>query len=285
MRIGWVAVTLVVGATCWPSVATATVRSGSVTDPVEGTAATGRDLTRASASYDDSTGGLAATVRFAGPVSADAAAEFKVWFKNQPQCAQSGVVELVGSTGEPAAHVESDLFRHPPPGFAVVPDAPDADWSLSADGREITVSYTDGRFAGLDLTHTRVDVYQPPVSFDFTADCLWFEGFAPAAIKRISDVRTAKGAVSEVVDVAQANSAVTASLRYKGKTVGSRAIQAADGGQLPITVSLTRAGHKLLKGNGKRAKHRQAVTLVTTVTPSAAAPPPQTMSRSVSVTF
>src|SRR3954462_7283767 len=118
MRVAWLAV--VVGAKCWPSVAVATVRSGSVRDPVEGTAASGRDLTRVSASYDDSTGGLVATVRFAGPVSADAAPDFKVWFRNQPQCGQSGVVELVGSTAEPDAQVESDLFRHPPAGFAVV---------------------------------------------------------------------------------------------------------------------------------------------------------------------
>jgi hypothetical protein len=286
MRVAWMALALLVAVMCLPGPAAAAVRSGSVTDPVEGTAAPGRDLEHVSASYDDSTGGLVATVRFAGPTSPETDAQFKVWFGDTTSCGQTGVVELVGSTGEPAAHVESNLFRAPPAGFPVVSAPPAANWSRSDDGREITLSYTDARFAGLGLTHTRVDVYAPGTSFDFTSDCLWFEGFAfPSALKRISDVKSTKGAVSEIVDVAQANTTVTATLTYAGKTVGSQTVHAADGGQLPVTVAITRRGRKVLQGKGKRPKHKARVTLTTIVAPDAGSPHTVTRRRTVSVTF
>jgi hypothetical protein len=153
--------------------------------------------------------------------------------------------------------------------------------------------------AGLDARSLGVELYSatepvPTLSaaqgtnYDQTNTPLWFEGFAPNAIARqiaFKDVTVAKGKITEVVDVAQAHSAVTASLIYAGKTVGTQTVQAADGGRVPITVGLTARGRKLLRGKGSHPKHKARVTLLTTVTPAAGAPPPARQHRKISLTF
>jgi hypothetical protein len=290
MRIQGLVLAVAAAAVCCPSPALAAVRSGSVTDPIEGLVAPGRDMNGVSAAYDDSTGGLTATVRFAGPLSAETNAKVSaVFFSGTGEGHRCGgitrVAVLVGSTGDPSAHVESDLFKQPPPGFAVLPQAPAANRSVSDDGQSLTLSYTDGRFAGLDVTHVYADVSSGPSIFDYTKDCLWFEGFAPAAISDITDVTTAKSSVSEVVHVGQANSAVTVALIYKSKTVSRRTIVAPSGGEVPMTVTVSAAGRRLLKGTGTKSKRRVTLSLVTTVAPAAGSPPPTTQRRSVSVTF
>jgi hypothetical protein len=293
MRIAWMAavVAATIGAGCAPEAAAAAVRSGSVTDPAEGGATPGRDLVRAAGTFDTTSGALAATLRFAGPVSAQEGAQFRVDF--------AFGVTMLGFIGDGAAEVYSSVFKQPPGGFPPVSNPQPASFSVSPDGRDVTVSYTDARMAALDLDGLRVEVYSAtdPVPirsgaegtvYDSTDDPLWFEGFAPRAITRptpFKDITTAKGSATEIVDVAQANSVVTARLVYAGKTVGTQTVAAVDAGKLPVTVALTSRGRKLLQSSGKGSTHKARVTLLTIVSSAAGAPPPGSQRRTISLPF
>jgi len=278
-------------ALCTPGAAVAEVRAGSVTDPAEGVTSPGRDLVRVAAGFDSTSGALTATLRFAGPVSAQEAAQFRLEF--------SSYAAMLGFTDDQTAEFYSSVLTAPPPGFPPVSNPQPASFSLSPDGREVTVSYTDARMATFAPDRVRVEVYSAtdPVPrqsgaegtvYDSLDDPLWFEGFAPRAIARptpFKGITTAKGRATEIVDVAQANSAVTARLVCAGKTVGIQTVAALDAGKLPITVVLTSRGRKLLQGTGKRPKHKARVTLITVVTPAAGAPPPASQRKTISLSF
>jgi len=280
-----------VGAMCAPVAAVAVVRSGSVTDPAEGVATPGRDLVRVAGTFDTSSGALAATLRFAGPVSEQEDAQFRVDF--------AFGVTMLGFIGDETAEVYSPVFLQPPAGFPRLGNPQPASFSVGPDGRDVTVSYADARMAALDLDGLRVEVFSAtePVPirsgaegtvYDSTDDPLWFEGFAPRAITRptrFKEITTAKGSATEIVDVAQANSVVTASLVYARKTVGTQTVAAVDAGKLPVTVALTSRGRKLLQSSGKGSTHRARVTLLTIVSPAAGAPPPGSQRRTISLPF
>src|SRR4029079_455411 len=131
---------------------------GAASDSVDGTAGGGRDLVRAAGVYDDATGAPSATLTFTEPTTAETNAKFTVAFAPSPSCGGLGgaATLIIGMTGVQVAKVVSSALQHPPPGLAPVPQPPDASWTRSGDGREITVSYTDARLAGLDFPGFRV---------------------------------------------------------------------------------------------------------------------------------
>ena len=175
-------------------------RSGNAGDPDEGMG-TNRDLAGVGASYDPAAGRLDLAVRFHQPVAAEPRGTVEAYFREDRGAACDSVGREVrmrfvpdpGRDGVSETQVAS----------ADLGEGAFAEKRTSADGREVTTTFTDSRLAGADFRCVFVQTtgpftgdptFVPPV-FDRQEPPLHFDGFAPDDVRE--PVLTVKSASAQ----------------------------------------------------------------------------------------
>ncbi len=177
-----------------PGSAFADLRTGSIADPADGTGGPSADIERLSASYDQASGTVSATIRFYAPVpdlGDHMNPGLNVGFYKEPSsaCGLNGETGgLLRSTTDPDAppptyDPNNDITSGEDVTFTVGPPKTTGTKSVSADGREITLSASAPFAQGFDWRCVEAAVLRrrDPHAFAGRLDTalLFFDGYGP----------------------------------------------------------------------------------------------------------